>query len=175
MPPSIDPFSNLVQSTTSLFGRVLACLLSGSIANALGFLSTNFQYWDDFSYYLFHPSEWGMLLSSFSNINLLAIGFWPLIFVYYLFEIPIYAFFAGILSLISAIKIVTSEEGFLFWMGLNALVLLPGMVIAQPNLCTATFIAPFMIAAGALLWYGLQTEHPDWLDWMQEKFSGSEH
>lgn len=92
-----------------------------------------------------------------------------MILLHYLIASPFYGLILIAWILLCLVKIILSDDPVLFWASLLVTALTPGLVITNGNICSLIPLFFFMIGLGAALWYSVNLEHPEWIDWIRKK------
>lgn len=166
MPPSIDPITNLFATGSSIIGRVIISFAAGWLGNFLSKLCASFNDWGDFTNPMGVMSD---VVDIFTPMELLNIVLWPLIVLHYLLSAPIYGLLLMIVIMVCLYKILRADDPVLFWAVLLVASLTPGLPITHGNLCSLVPFSVIGAGLGAALWYAVNLDHPEWVDWFREK------
>ncbi|MDF1812406.1 MAG: hypothetical protein P1V20_09330 [Verrucomicrobiales bacterium] len=159
MPPSIDPVTNIFGTGSSLIGRILLSFGAGGLGNYLSSVIDYFSNWSDFA----SP------LNSMVPYEFLPIVFWPWVIVDYMIEAPAYALLLLVAATLSIYKIILSDGPVLFWSVFFIFILTPGSYISDWSFPGLVPLAIIMTGLGAGLWYAVNLDHPEWVEWFREK------
>ncbi len=165
MPPSIDPITNLFSTGSSLIGRVIICFVAGWFGNFLSQLCAIFSDWSDFT----NPGPALGNAFTFDGTEILNFILWPLILIHYLGAAPFYGVILASVIVVCLYKIIRSDDPVLFWAVLLVTALTPGMAITHGTIYSVVPLFFVLFGLGAGLWYAVNLEHPEWVDWFREK------
>ncbi len=156
---------------SSIVGRILSFFLSGWVGLVIGALAISFREFSDFL------SMGKIFLTHFSSISAydaLAFAFWPMIVLYYALILPLYGIPLGLIVFTSTIKILFSDDPVLFWVLLIATSMSLGPVLNEGHFASWVLLLFIWIGLFAAKWWAVQNLHPEWIDWVEEKFRRNE-
>lgn len=168
---NIDMVDAAYGAGSSLIGRVLSFFLSGWLGLLIGVLATSFREFSDF----LDAGE--IFLSHFSSINAydaLVFVFWPMGVLYYALTLPLYGIPLGLIVFTSTIKIFFSDDPVLFWVLMIITSLSLGPVLSEGHLASWVVLLFLWVGLFAAKWWAVQNLHPEWIDWVEERFRRDE-
>lgn len=167
MPPSIDPVETMFGTGASLFRRVLTVFAAGWAGNFLSRLCASFEGWDD----LANPVEViDRLVSRFDSFEALAFVLWPVILLYYLLKVPVYAIIVIPIGITALIRILFTDDPILFWALLVVAILSPGLVLTDGNAFSWLPLAFCLLGLGFGIWWAVRHEHGHWVEEIKSWF-----
>jgi len=171
MASSIDPVDNMFGTGVTLLQRILIGFAAGWFGNLLSRICASITSWDDVLSPMTIVNE---IFGDFGAFEVLGFVMWPLVLVYYLMKIPVYALLVGPILIFFLVRIVFTDDPVLFWaLGIIA-ALAPGLVITEGNWWSVIPLAFMYIGLGAGLWWSLNYEHGEWIDEVKSWFEKDE-
>ena len=171
MASSIDPVDNMFGTGVTLLQRILIGFAAGWFGNLLSRICASITSWDDVLSPMTIVNE---IFGDFGAFEVLGFVMWPLVLVYYLMKIPVYALLVGPILIFFLVRIVFTDDPVLFWaLGIIA-ALAPGLVITEGNWWSMIPLAFMYIGLGAGLWWSLNYEHGEWIDEVKSWFEKDE-
>ncbi|MCG8601899.1 MAG: hypothetical protein MI807_17285 [Verrucomicrobiales bacterium] len=167
MASSIDPVDNMFGTGTSLLQRILIGFGAGWFGNLLSRICASITSWDD----VINPMEIVRgIFEDFDTSEVLGFVFWPLILIYYLAKIPLYALIVAPMLALFLVRIVLTDDPVLFWSLAIIATLTPGLVISDGSLWSLVPLVFMYIGLGAGLWWAVNYEHGEWIDGIKDFF-----